>query len=102
MAASAKPKKSTSDARDRVTRALSIYSKINKQRSEEAVLQREKREQIAQLERECNQMKDQLRQFKHNIRWYQLDDQGNRVYMKKDDVKKQKQVLRDSIQQHCQ
>lgn len=90
------------DARERVNRALSIYSKVNKQKSKQAEQQKLKREEQEKVARLCVEMKDQLKQFRSNIRWYELDDQGNRVYMDKETVKRQKQNLQDNVEQYCQ
>ncbi len=90
------------DARERVNRALSIYSKVNKQKTKQLEQQKLKREEEEKIARLCIEMKDQLKQFRSNVRWYELDEQGNRVYIDKDTVSQQKQTIQENIQQYCQ
>jgi hypothetical protein len=94
--------KKTDDARDRVNRALSIYSKINKKKSIEAERQQKERQHLAEIEQRCNKMQDQMKQFRKNVRWYELDAEGKRVYMDKESVKQQKKAMQDDFNQYCQ
>jgi len=94
-------KQKNNDAQDRVSRALSIYQKINHQKSKQQQQVTQQRQQQAEINQRCNKLKDQLKQFRSNVRWYELDDQGKRVYMDKQTVKHRKKEIQDDIKNYC-
>ncbi len=95
-------KQAKDDAMDRVNRALSIYQKINKEKSKQVQKQQQQRQQLAQREKRCNKLRDQLKQFRSNVRWYELNEDGERVYLDKKTVKANQQSIQNDIKQYCQ
>lgn len=95
-----KPK--NDDPNARVQRALSIYKKANEQKQKEAAQKKKQQQQTAELTRRCNKTKDQLKQFKTRTRWYNLDEQGNRVYVDKAIVEQRKKDMQANYERYCQ
>ena len=100
--ASSSNNKPSLDSNERVKRALSIYQKMDKQKQREQSALREKRQREEKLARECNRIRDQLKQFKGRTRWYRLDEQGKRVFLSKENVQQTKHSLEQDYNRHCQ
>jgi len=94
-------KKRNDDPNERIQRALSIYQKINKQQQREQDQAKQQRQREEKLLSQCNRLKDQLKQFKPRMRWYELDEQGNRVFIDKATVAKRKQAMQDDYNRYC-
>lgn len=95
-------KKPVDNPNERIQRALSIYQNINKQQRREQDKARDQRQREEKLLSQCNRLKDQLKQFKPRTRWYELDKQGNRVFIDKDTMKQRKQAMQDDYNRYCQ
>lgn len=89
------------DPNERIKRALSIYQKINKQQQRERDQARTQREQQEKLLAQCNRLQDRLKQFKPRTRWYELDENGNRVFIDKQTVQQRKQAMQQDYDRHC-
>lgn len=88
--------------RDRVNRALSIYQK-QRQKQETLENQNKVAEQKRQQdEYKCNKIKDQLKHYKTNTRWYSLDEKGERVFIDKAQVEAMKAKQQKMYNDHCQ
>lgn len=94
-------KASSDDARDRVNRALAIYKKMDNQKQIQLRQQKKQQQNDQKRSRNCNRMKDQLIQYTKRIRWYELDGQGNRVFLKKEEVNKRKQAAQNDYDKYC-
>lgn len=95
------PDKPAPDSSDRVTRALAIYQKMRKKEQ-----QADQQKRAAQQHREadqtrCFEIRDQLKQFKRNTRWFELDDKGNRVFIEKDQVAQRQNKMQSFYDQNC-
>lgn len=89
-------------ARDRVNRALSIYQN-QRQKQETLEYQNKVAEQKRkQDEYKCNKIKDQLKHYKTNTRWYSLDEKGERVFIDKTEVEAMKAKQQKMYDDHCQ
>lgn len=89
-------------ARERVNRALSIYNKINKQKSREADKLNEQQQKQARVDRDCHKLKNQLEDYKQKrVRWYTLDKQGKRVYMSKQQIANRKKAIEQDMSDYC-
>jgi hypothetical protein len=88
-------------SQDRVSRALSIYGdrRAEKQREKEEALEA-KREQ-EKHQRNCNRMRDGMEALNQRMRWYNLDDQGQRQYLSDQQVEQSKQRLAEKYQAEC-
>ncbi len=88
-------------SQDRVKRALSIYQKMNKQKQRETDNKTRQQENDDKLSRNCYKLKDQIKHYSQRIRWYELDEEGNRVYIKKDVITKRKQEMQRDYDEYC-
>ncbi len=88
-------------SQDRVKRALSIYQKMNKQQQRETDKKNRQQEKDDKLSRNCYKLKDQIKQYSQRIRWYELDEAGNRVYIKKKTIAKRKQEMQHDYDYYC-
>lgn len=95
-------KSSNNDSRDRVNRALSIYQKMSNQK--QLKVRQQKKQQLNEEKQvhHCNTMKDQLKQYSRRIRWYELDNQGNRIFLNKEEVNRRKQTTQNNYNKYCQ
>ena len=66
-----------------------------------AQIKRNKREQAKAKKYKCNVMKDSLNRYDEHITWYDIDDNGGRRYMTKQEVENRKQKDIDKYQRIC-
>jgi hypothetical protein len=96
-------KRASNEARERVNRALSIYSKLDKERVKREEEKRKRQQQEEDIRQKCNRLKDQLKQFRHSDRrWYKLDEQGKRIFMRPSEVDREKAAINKQIEEYCQ
>jgi len=95
------PESPSPDPRARVQRALSIYEQQREQKqfNEQQLQLRKQAEQERQ--RHCLQLRDQLKQFDSNIRWYELDAKGNRVFLDEQQLQAKRQETENYLKRHC-
>ncbi len=95
------PARTATDARERVQRALSIYQQQREQKQYESRQQLQKKRAEQQRQRNCQVMRDQLRQFDSNIRWYRLDAQGQRVFLDEQAVAAKRRETENYLKRNC-
>lgn len=96
-------KTNRNESAERVKRALSIYQKMNKPNVAKNETRKKQQQEEEKRLRACNNLKDQLKQFNNSrrTRWYELDNSGKRVYMRKEAVALKKKEIKNKINEHC-
>ena len=88
---------------DRVTRALAIYQKQRDQEKKARYNQQQQRAREDEIAQRCHQIRDQLKQYeRRNVRWYELDTQGERTFLSKQQVAADKLKLESQYREYCQ
>jgi hypothetical protein len=95
------PKPLSPDPRERVQRALSIYQQQREQKQFDARQQQQRKQAEQEQQRNCMRLRDQLRQFDSNIRWYQLDADGKRVFLDEQQVRAKRRETENYLKRHC-
>ncbi len=88
--------------RDRVARALAIYEKQRQQQQQVNNEQLKQQQKDEKLQQKCIRVKDQITQYEQRVRWYDLDKNGKRIYLSKQEVAQKKQQLQQQYQEYCQ
>ena len=94
--------KTSLSSRDRVAKALAIYQKQRQQEQQEENEQQQQQIREEKLQQKCIQIKDQIEQYRQRIRWYDLDKNGKRIYLSKQQVENNRQSLQRQYQENCQ
>ena len=89
------------DARERVQRALSIYEQQREEKKFDEYQQKQRQKAEQERKRNCIRMRDQLKQFDTNIRWYQLDAEGKRVFLDEQQVAKRRRETENYLKRNC-
>lgn len=89
------------EAAERIKRQLELANelrekRLNKQREKEKQLRNEEK-----LESSCARLKDELRRLGERRRWYQLDENGERVYLTDDEVRRKKETVQNEYDRQC-
>ena len=95
------PRKKTPDARERVQRALSIYEQQRKEKKFDEHQQKQRQKAEQERKRNCIRMRDQLKQFDSNIRWYRLDAEGKRVFLDEQQVAAKRRETENYLKRNC-
>ncbi len=85
----------------RVQKALAIYEQINKEKRLASVNAEKIRRKEEKKKRDCIVMHDRLRSFDERKRWYNLNDQGNRVYLSDEEVNRSKLTYGAMVERKC-
>ncbi len=93
--------KPASDARERVQRALSIYEQQREEKKFDEYQQKQRQKAEQERKRNCIRMRDQLKQFNSNIRWYQLDAEGKRVFLDEQQVDAKRRETENYLKRNC-
>lgn len=89
-------------SQDRVARALAIYQKQREQSEQQQYQKQQERAYKAEKTRKCNEISDQLRQYQRNrVRWYELDENGQRVYLSDEQVTASRREMQQFHDKNC-
>jgi hypothetical protein len=89
-------------SQDRVSRALAIYQQQRDQEKKQSFQQQQQRAAEQERQRRCNEISDQLRQYQRNrVRWYELDENGERVFLSDDQIESSKREMQQYREKHC-
>lgn len=90
-------------AAERIQRQLSLANKMKAERLEREGKKAKRVQQEEKLGLYCGKASDSLRQYEQaRLRWYALDDNGDRVYLTEKQLDAKKAQLRKDIAEHCQ
>ena len=91
------------DSRERVERALSIYQKQRELEASEIERKRKMESRANQQAQRCARVRDQLKQYERKrIRWYELDENGERVFLSKAQVEREQNALQQQYREFCE
>lgn len=86
---------------DRVLKALNTYSERRQQKAKVKHEQQEQEKKLAAKKRQCQKMKDQLDIYKEGRRWYDLNKDGERIFLDDQQTEQLGQYYRNSYQEAC-
>jgi hypothetical protein len=93
--------KSLSSEQLRVQKALAIYEQINKEKQLAAANAEKLRKREEKKKRDCIVLNDKLRSYDERRLWYNLDDDGNRIYLSDEAVQQSKLSYSRVVERRC-
>ena len=94
-------KKSSSSSESREERRQRILQSLQEDRLAKQKLKDEEKKKQAKLSRQCNYARDALKNYQRSSRLYNLDENGNRVYMSDKSKEQTIKNLQANINKHC-
>jgi len=86
---------------ERLNKAVAIYDIMREDKERRAEIKRKNREKAKAKKHKCNVMKDSINRYDEHIVWYDLDANGDRRYLTKQDVENNKQKEIEKYQRIC-
>lgn len=89
------------EAAERIKRQLELASQLREQRLKK---QREKEKRLEMEEKtrkNCGKIKDDLKKFSERRRWYQLDENGDRVFLSDKQVAERRNAIQNNYDKSC-
>ena len=96
-----KPLNEPASPQKRVNRALQIYSEIDKKRQLEK--QEKLRKEAVELRKKktCHYLKDRLKRYGERVKWYRLDENGNREFSTEEQVTESREKVERRYAELC-
>ena len=85
----------------RVSRALQIYSEIDKKRQLKKKEKLRKEAIASEIKLTCHHLKDRLKRHGELVIFYRLDENGERVFLTDEEVAKKRNTLEKAISKNC-
>ena len=90
-------------AAERIRQQLELANQMKAERLARERRQARQEEEEEKRNRFCVKAKDSLNQYEQaRVRWYQLNEKGERVYLSADEINQRKQEIEKSIAENCQ
>lgn len=90
-------------AAERIRQQLELANQMKAERLARERRQARQEEEEEKRNRFCVKAKDSLNQYEQaRVRWYQLNEKGERVYLGADEINQRKQEIEKSIAENCQ
>lgn len=86
---------------ERLNKAVAIYDTMREDKERRAEVKRKKREKAKAKKHKCNIMKDSISRYDEHIVWYDIDDNGGRRFMTKQEVENRRQKDIEKYQRIC-
>ena len=86
---------------ERLNKAVAIYDTMREDKEIRAEIKRKKREKAKAKKHKCNVMKDSIRRYDEHVVWYDIDGNGDRHYLTKQEVENNKQKEIEKYQRIC-